>query len=99
MFSRLRFDTFVGGNDEQNQIDSTDPREHVADEALVAGNVDEAETQAVAVRPGQFHVSKTEVDGDSTAFFFSQAVGIDSGQSLDQSGFPMIDMAGCSNND
>src|SRR6185312_17548343 len=42
---------------------------------------------------------ETQIDGYSAALFFLQSVGIDPSKSLDQRGFPMIDMAGSANND
>ena len=41
----LRLDGFVGGDDEEHQVDAADAGEHVLDEALVAGDVDEAEAR------------------------------------------------------
>ena len=39
----------VGGDDEQDEIDAADAGEHVLDEALVSGDVDEAEAQVFGV--------------------------------------------------
>ena len=43
MLARLRLDRFVGGDDEEDEVESGGAGEHVADEAFVAGDVDEAE--------------------------------------------------------
>ncbi len=48
----LRLDAFVGGDDQQHQINSADPGQHVADEALVAGNVDETDANRSFLGPG-----------------------------------------------
>ena len=48
VLARLRLDGFVGGDHEQHQVDAADAGEHVLDEALVAGHVDEAEAQVRA---------------------------------------------------
>ncbi len=37
-------------------------------------------------------MGKTEVDGDAAALFFFQAVGVNSSQRLDQSGFAVVDV-------
>ena len=51
----LRFDRFIGGDHENDQVDAADAGQHVAHEALVAGDIDKAEAQTVAaVGRGQF---------------------------------------------
>ena len=75
MLTRLRLDGFVGGDHQQHDVDARGPGQHVADEALVARHVDEAETDAVLLQ-----VSKAEVDADAAFLFFLQPVGVDSRQ-------------------
>ena len=48
MLARLRLDRFVGGDHEQHQVDAADAGQHVLDEALVPGHVDEAQPVARA---------------------------------------------------
>ena len=43
MFARLRHDRVVGRDDEHGQVETRGAREHVADEPLVAGHVDQGE--------------------------------------------------------
>ena len=43
-------DRFVGRDDEHQQIDAADPGEHVFDESLVTGDIDEAQLNAVGNR-------------------------------------------------
>ena len=50
MLAGLRHDPFVGGDDEQGEVDAAGAGEHVVDEALVAGDVDEADDGAVRRR-------------------------------------------------
>ncbi len=47
VFTRLRHDAFVGCDDEQRQVDAAGAGQHVLDEALVAGHVDNAGLGAV----------------------------------------------------
>src|SRR3954447_10850424 len=47
----LRLDAFVCGDDQQDEINSTNSGEHIAHEALVARNVHEAEAQTLVIRP------------------------------------------------
>jgi hypothetical protein len=60
----------------------------------VARHIDKPETQSIF-----FEESKTQIDRDAAPFLFFQAVGMCSGQRLDQRGFSVIDMPGSSNND
>ena len=50
MFARLRHDRIVGGDDEHGEVDAGGAGEHVLDEALVAGHVDDAEADTAAGR-------------------------------------------------
>ena len=93
MLAGLRLDGFVGCDHQQHQIDSTDPRQHVAHEALVPGNVDEPEPDGVAAGKRQFQVRETDVNGDATALFFFQSISIDPGESFHQCGFSVIDVS------
>ena len=70
MLAGLRLDRFVGGDDEEDEIEAGGSGEHVADEAFVAGDVDEAEADAVL-----FEECEAEIDGDAAALFFGEAIG------------------------
>ena len=48
MFAGLRHDRLVGGDHEQDEVDSSDARKHVLDELFVSGHVDKAEAQVIA---------------------------------------------------
>ncbi len=50
VLARLRHDRIVGGDDQHGQVDAGGAGEHVLDEALVAGHVDDAEAVS---RPGR----------------------------------------------
>ena len=69
--------------------------QHVSDETLVAGHVDEADLLAVWQR----EVGEAEIDRNPAKLFFGQTVGVDAGESPDQRGFAMIDVARGSDND
>src|SRR5215472_12031167 len=94
MLAGLRLDRFVGGDHQQHQVHAADPRQHVAHKALVAGNIDEAKAQLLAVGRVQFQMSKAEIDGDAPPLLLFQTVGVDPGQSFHQRGLPVIDVAG-----
>ena len=95
MLARLRLDGFVGGDHEQHQIDAAHAGQHILDEALVAGHVDEAQAQ---VR-GKLEMSEADIDGDAAALLFLQAVGVDAGQGFDERGLAVIDVAGRADDD
>src|SRR5262249_28147118 len=86
----LRHHAFIGGHHEQYGVQAVDARQHVADEAGMARDVDDAD-QAPA---GQGQVGEAEVDGHAPPLLLIQAVGIDPGQSLDQRRLAMVDVAG-----
>ncbi len=95
----LRLDGFVGGDHQQHQVDAAHASQHVAHEALVPGNIHEAQAQRLAAGSGKLKVGEADVDGDAAALFLRQAVGVDAGQRLDQRGFSVVDMPGGADDD
>src|SRR3954462_5627794 len=94
MLAGLRLDGLVGCDDQQHEVDAAESSKHVADEALVSRHVDETDLQGLAIRDRQGHVREAEIDGDAAAFFFLEAVGVDSCQGFHQRGFAVVDVAG-----
>ena len=90
MLLGLRHHAVVGCDGEQHEIDAVRAGEHVADEALVAGDVDDTGAGAV----GQREVGEAEVDRNPALLFFFEAVGVLAGERLDERGLAVIDMAG-----
>ena len=90
VLARLGLDGFIRRDHEQHHIDACGTRQHIANEALVAGHVDEAETGVLR----KLKVSETEVDGDAAALLFREAVGVDSGEGADESGLAVVDVTG-----
>ena len=91
VFLALRFPAFGGGHDEHACIHTAHAGEHVAQEAHVARNVDEA--HAFTVRQGG--VGEAEVDGETAAAFLVPAVGVGARQRLHQRRLAVVDVAGC----
>ena len=89
VLDRLRHGTLVGGDDEEGGVDAADTGEHVLDEPLVAGDVDDADSLAARQREPR----EPEVDRHGPRFFLGQAVGIDAGQRFDQGRFAVVDVA------
>ena len=90
MLLGLRHHAVVGRDGEQHQVDAVRAGQHVADEALVAGDVDDAGAGAV----GQREVGEAEVDRNPALLFFLEPVGVLAGERLDERGLAVIDMTG-----
>ena len=89
MLHRLRHEALVGGHHQHGQIDAASPRQHIADELFVAGDIHDARLRAVV----KIQMGKAQLDGDAPLFFLQQTVGVDAGQSLDQHGLAVVHMA------
>ncbi len=89
----MRFDGFVGGDDQQHQIDSRCARQHVADETLVPRHIDKSKADAAF-----FQERETQIDGDAAALFFLQAVGMRTGEGFDQRRLAVVNMPGRTDN-
>ena len=94
MLARLRHDRFVGRHDEDDEIDPADAGEHVLDEALVAGDVDEGEVGAV-----DDLMREAEIDGDAARFLFLQPIGIGAGEREHERALAVVDVARGSDHD
>ncbi len=86
----LRLDGFVGGDDQEDGVDAGGSGEHVLDETLVAGDVDETDVA---------EMSEAEVDGDAAAFFFLKTVGVDAGEGSDERCLAVIDVSCCADDE
>jgi hypothetical protein len=61
--------------------------------------IDESEPQQFSIRSWQLKMGESQINGYSAALFFLQAIGINSGQGFDQSGFTVINVASGANDD
>ena len=86
----LRHGAIVGGDDEQRKVDAGGTGQHVVDQLLVAGHVDEAERTARRERG----VGVAEIERDATRLLFLQSVAVDTGEGFDQGGLAVVDVAG-----
>ena len=86
----LRHDAVVGGDGKKDQVDAVGAGEHIFDEPLMPGNIDDAGLRAVR----QVEMREPQIDGDTAFLFFLKPVRVLSGQRFDQAGFSMIDVAG-----
>ena len=89
MLERLRPGSLEGIDHEQEQVDSRGPRDHRADESLVARDVDQR--QAAAVRQIEWRVA--EVDRDPPRLLLGQAVGVLAGQRAHEPRLAVVDVA------
>jgi hypothetical protein len=90
MLAGLRHDPLVGGNHQHDQIHPADAGDHGPDKAFMAGHIDDPELDV----PRQFKMREAELDGDAPLLLLLQAIRVDTGQSPDQGGLTVIDMAG-----
>jgi hypothetical protein len=80
----------VGGHDEQDDRRRSQAGQHVRDEPLVTGDVDESHIGAGRqCRPGE-----AEVDGQAAASFLLPPVRFDAGQSPHQCGLAVVHVSG-----
>src|SRR5881628_1874524 len=89
VLARLRHHALVGGDDQHRQVDAADTGEHVLDETLVPGHVDDLDDRA----PGLLEEREPEVDGDPARLLLGQAVGVNAGERLHQGRLAVVDVA------
>src|SRR5215470_12899119 len=89
MFSSLWHDRFVSGDDKHDKIDSADAGQHVLNEPLVAGHIDEPDG-CVGV---DGEICKTDIDRDAAFLLFLQAIRVDSGERFDERCFSVINVS------
>src|SRR5579875_235216 len=90
VLARLRHHAFVGSDDEQGEIDAAHTGEHILDEALVAGHIDDAD---LAFDARQTQPGEAEVDRHAALAFLAQPVGVDTGQRLYERRFAVVDVS------
>jgi hypothetical protein len=90
VLARLGHDALVGGDHQQGDVDAADAGEHVVDEALVAGHVDDGDLDPVRQpQPGE-----AEVDGHAALLLLLEPVGVDAGEGADEGRLAVVDVAG-----
>src|SRR6266540_4916901 len=89
MLMRLRPGALAGVDHEQEEVDPGCAGNHVVDEALVAGDVDDREPAPVR----QVERRVAEVDRDPARFLFRQPVGVLAGQRPDEPRLAVVDVA------
>jgi hypothetical protein len=89
MLARLGHDALVRRHDQEDEIDAGRAGEHVLDEALVPGHVDDRD----ALPGGKRQVGEAEIDRDPALLLLLEPVGVDAGQPPDERGFPVVDVA------
>lgn len=86
----LGHDAFIGGDDEEGEVDGACAGEHVADEADVAGDVDDGDVAA----GGEGGPGEAELDGEAALLLFAEAVGVGAGEGFDEGGLAVVDVSG-----
>ena len=85
---RLRHDALVRRDQEHRQVDPARARDHLAHEALVAGDVDDADEHV----GGERQRREPELDRDAALFLFFEAIGVVAGECFDQFGLAVVDV-------
>ncbi len=80
----------VGGDHQQRRVDLARPDEHVADQPVVPGNIDEVELGPVF----QDQVRVPDVDRHPAGSLLGQPIGVDPGQRPEQARLAVIDVTG-----
>ena len=88
MLVRLRARALGRVDHEQEEVDPARPGDHVADEPLVARDVDQREPRPV----GQFERRVAEVDRDPALLLLGQPVRVLPGQRPDEPGLAVVDV-------
>ena len=91
MLVRLRPGALGRVDHEQEEVDPARPRDHVANEPLVARHVDQRQPRPV----GQIERRVPEVDRDPALLLLGQPVRVLTGQRPDEPGLPVVDVARC----
>jgi hypothetical protein len=87
MLARLRHHRLVRRDHEEDGVDPAGAGEHVADESLVTGHVDERNPHVLPLR-----VREAEIDRDAPPLLLRQPVGVDPRQRAHERGLPVVDM-------
>ena len=75
VLARLRHDRVVGRDHQHRQVEPRSAGEHVANEPLVAGHVDQGKLILA-----ELERRESQVDRDPALFFSGQAIGVDAGE-------------------
>ncbi len=89
MLARLRHRAFVRRDDQQQDVHSAGPGQHVLDEVLVARHVDDGDLQFFISRR---EAGEPQIDGDASAPLLLPAICIHSGQRFDQGRLAVVDV-------
>ncbi len=89
MLAGLGHHRVVGRDDQHGQVEPRRPGQHVADEPLVARDVDQGQAAVAQVERGE-----AQVDRDPALLLGREAVGVDAGQGPDQRRLAVVDVPG-----
>ena len=90
MLTSLRHGTIVDGYDQQPEVDGGNSGEHVAHEAVMAGDVHEPERVSFT----QILISEAEIDSEAALSLLGQSIGVHPGERAHEKCFSMIDVTG-----
>ncbi|OLD50997.1 MAG: hypothetical protein AUI83_11060 [Armatimonadetes bacterium 13_1_40CM_3_65_7] len=88
MLPSLGHHALICGDDQQHEVDAGGAGQHVFDQTLVAGDVDDAGPPAA----GKVKMGEAEVDRHPSALFLLEPVGVDAGEGFDQCALAVVDV-------
>ena len=91
MLASLGHDALVGGHNQKREVDASDAGQHIVDEALVAGYVDNADLAATGELQRRRSRGRWSYPGPSPRL---EAVRVDARECVDESRFAVVDVAG-----
>ncbi len=86
---RLRHHAFIGRDDKGDKINAPSPGHHLFHKSLMTGYIDDPQTDAT----GQVEKRESQLNRNSSLFFFLQPIGVDSRQRFHEGSLPVINMA------
>jgi hypothetical protein len=95
VFPRLRHNSLVSRNDQDQEIDAGRPGHHVPNKPFMTGNVDNPEGSTVWKSQG----GEPEFDRDPPLFLLLETVGVHAGKAFDQRRLAVVHMTGRSHHE
>src|ERR1700722_15579856 len=99
MFFGLRFNAFIGGDNEQDRIHATSAGKHITDKQFVSWHIDKADSQRCVVFGYAIKRRKAEIDSYAAALLLGQTIAVNASKRVNQCRLAMVDMTGCSDDD
>ena len=98
MLNCLWFDAFLCRDHQQHSSDAPSPGEHIVNKQAVAGHIDKADSEGVAIGSRSIEKGEAQIDGDAAPLLFRQTIRIDTSKRANKGGLAVIDVTCRSDN-